>query len=98
MSSISTSPGTIDVVPDPLQGHVLGDLLGRAHRGEVERAPLRRRAEAVHVLGRQELDRRLVAADQPRQQGLLRRHDGDEVDVAGRRELLGEIAEVAGTG
>ena len=47
------------------------------------------------ILGGEELDRRLVAADQPRQQRLLGRHDGDEVDVAVGRELLGLVAEVA---
>ena len=60
------------VVADGLQRHVLRDLLRGPHRLEPERAALLRGLEAELLLLGEELDGRLVAADEPRQNRLRR--------------------------
>ena len=82
------------VVSDSLQRHVLRDLFRGPHRLEPEHATLLRRLEAELLLLGEELHGRFVAADEPRQDRLRRFGDGDEVEVARRRELLGETLEL----
>ncbi len=82
------------VVSDGLQRHVLRNLLGGPHRLEPEHAALLRGLEAELLLLGEELDGRLVTADEPRQNRLRRFGDGHEVEVARRRVLLGETLEL----
>jgi hypothetical protein len=76
----TAQPGVL--VADGLQGHVLGDLLGRPHLLEPDLPALRGGGGAELLVAGEEVDLRLVAAHPIGQDRLLGLGDGDEVEVA----------------